>query len=573
MDTRKKIPSATVLAAGIVLLVACWAGQWAAAAPIAYQDGLPEELVIKLKKAADGSVSRSDLEAQARLLDKLATEAKERQPKVGFLQRFLGSADAPRALTVPDLLGYGAAAKGQLVAVEGMYGKSTDLGTVVRLGGQECPVTLAGGTQPEGFDTKDLKGLPVKVTGTVEMIGTIPSIRAHAVEPAYALSLLRKARALELAGNREDAIDAYIRSEGAMRGLRSDLGAFARINATRIAYDDLRDKKLAGKHGNMAWTTYLTNVPKGQPAYHTWIPNSASKTWKRVDIREALADKLNSMNSESFWYGFVGFFVALCGGNPAFGCLLLAFVVRLIIWPLTKKQLQSAEAMKKLQPQIKELQARHADDKQKFQQEFWKLCQANGVNPLGGCLPLIVQMPVLIMVYKGIRLYVVEFDKASFLWVDNLAGPDMVLLVAYTISMILFQQMTQKTNPQAAMDPQQQQQQKMMMYMMPLMFFFMFRSFPAAFILYWLGTNIVYFGQQWNYTRRADSHEQAPAAKPSGFVDKMARMLSGEPGATDAEDGEQKPSEAEDVDRRSMEEIEREKRESGRKPRKRSRRR
>ena len=539
----------------LAVLVACGLAGHAFAAPIVFQDGLPPSLVLDIKQEPDGSLSQGQLREQIEELGKLVTWAKEHEPKTGWFARTFGSQGAT-SVSIDDLAQYGAKMKGQTVTVQGVYQKTKGTDAEFRTDRLRCLISLAEGAQPTGFGKKEIWGLPAVVEGTVEMRGDTPVLRASSVRPAAGLSLLRVARADELLGDYEAAVEAYLEVGGRMRGSGGDLAAFARVSAGRIAYDNLRDKRAAAKHYNMAWTTYLTNVPANRLPYHVWIPDKAAKRWERMDVREAIGDRLNSLNSESFWYRFVAFFVALCGGNAALGVLLIAVVVRVIIWPLTKKQLQSAEAMKRLQPQIKELQAKLADDKQKFQQEFWKLCQANGVNPLGGCLPLLVQMPVLIMVYKGIRLYIVEFDKASFLWVDNLAGPDMILLVAYTISMILFQKMTQKTNPQAAMDPQQEQQQKMMMYMMPLMFFFFFKSFPASFILYWLGTNMIYFLQQWNYSRAmaGDHAAGGDTRKQGGFVGSMVRMLSGEPAST-GDNGSTGNEEEDQLDRRSLDEI------------------
>jgi YidC/Oxa1 family membrane protein insertase len=197
--------------------------------------------------------------------------------------------------------------------------------------------------------------------------------------------------------------------------------------------------------------------------------------------------------------------------------------------------------MKRLQPQIKALQERFTDDKQKFQEEFWKLCQANGVNPLGGCLPMLVQFPILIMLWQGIRNYIVQFQGHGFLWVRDLASPDYGLLIAYTISMVLFQKMTQKLQPTPVMNPQQAQQQQMMTYMMPAMFFFFFQNFPAAFLLYWLATNVVYFVQQYSYTAAVsrksggeDTETLAPTAKKGGFAAAMARMMSMKAAGDDA---------------------------------------
>lgn len=502
----------------------------ALAAPVTFQEGLPPALTIEVARGADGSLSPEALRAEAERLQKLADGAQQSEPKVGFFERLFPSPNTPRMVNVEDLATTQAVSllRGQQVMVEGVLEHADDADGRIRTDRAECLIDFAGGTKPEGFSTPDAFGQPVLVQGMVESRGELPIIRAVSLKPSRPIALLRVARIKEILGDTKGALAAYAAAEAALRGRPGDYGAFCAVSAARIAYED-RDTAQAGKHYNAAWNAYVTGLQPGMKSHSVWIPDTKAGRWNRVGLREAIAEPLDRLNSENFWYRFVDLFVTLCGRNAALGVLLLSLVVRLIIWPLTKKQLQSAEAMKRLQPQIKELQARFADDKQRFQQEFWKLCQANGVNPLGGCLPLIIQMPLLIMVYNGIRLYIVQFDRASFLWVSRLSGPDLPLLVAYTLSMILFQKMTQRTNPQAVMDPQQEQQQKMMMYLMPLMFFYMFRTFPAAFILYWLATNIIYFLQQWGYTRKmALAAGEVPAQRPRGLRS-IWRLLSGEP--------------------------------------------
>jgi len=336
-------------------------------------------------------------------------------------------------------------------------------------------------------------------------------------------------------GRYEEAVKAYEAAGSRAQRAKSPFAAFSTCNAGRIAYDMLRDQKTARKHFSMAWNPYTPTDRAGKPLFYTWIPAKDEPGWEKVGVADAISEPLDTLNRTGFWYKFMDFFVGLAGGSRWLGIVFVALISRVVIWPLTKKQLASAEAMKRLQPQIKALQDRFTDDKQKFQEEFWKLCQANGVNPLGGCLPMIVQFPVLIMLWRGIRDYIVQFNHHGFLWVKNLAAPDVPLLVAYTISMIFFQKMTQKLQPAAAMTPQQQQQQQMMTYMMPLMFFFFFQSFPAAFLLYWLATNVIYFGQQYLYQRSLDKKRSeegteslaAPPKKPVGFANAMVRMLSG----------------------------------------------
>ena len=308
----------------------------------------------------------------------------------------------------------------------------------------------------------------------------------------------------------------------------------------------MRDFKTARNQLSTAWNPFTGTDKNGQPLHYTWIPNDDNTGWQKVGVAKAISGPLDALNKATFWYKFMDFFVMLAGGQYWLGIIFLAIISRVLIWPLTKKQLTSAEAMKRLQPQIKALQDRYVDDKTKFQEEFWKLCQQNGVNPLGGCLPMLVQMPILMALWWGIRSYIVPFNGHSFLWAKNLAAPDMGLLVLYTISMVLFQKMTQKLQPAPTMNEQQAQQQQMMTYMMPLMFFFFFQSFPAAFLLYWLATNIVYFVQQYTYTkgaeRRAASTETlVPSGQSSGFAGAMARMMSMKSEQEEAEAPENPP--------------------------------
>jgi membrane protein insertase Oxa1/YidC/SpoIIIJ len=174
------------------------------------------------------------------------------------------------------------------------------------------------------------------------------------------------------------------------------------------------------------------------------------------------------------------------------------------------------------------------------------------------------------MLYRGIRAYIWHFDNASFLWIDNLAAPDMILLVAYTISMIMFQKATQRMQPTAAMNPQQAQQQQMMTWMMPIMFFFFFQSFPAAFLLYWLSSNVFYFGEQYLHKSRRKSELSCDTAAPQsdkpsgGLVSGMVKLLSPERSAEQDETDAQRASYA---DRKAAEAGKKSRKQEGQKKR------
>ncbi len=505
----------------------------ATAAELPSQEGLPPELTIAPKPA---------LAEQLTALQALRTWNEANRPKGGGFLNSLGkmfSKSSGPDPVQPDWLTQNPEVfRGKLIEVSGIYSKiSADTGTLATEAGLVL-LSMPQGLEIRGF-TKSPEGLPVAVEGVVEAAGSIPQIRVSLIKPSEWLTLLRIGRVQELLDQPDTAMKTY--QEAAMPAAHSAFAGFARSRAGLIAYERRQTKPARGQLSS-AWNAFSGTDRLGHPKAYTWVPLKDGTGWEKLPLTKAIAEPLDSINRNDFWYKFMQFFVTLSGESRWLGIVLLSVVSRLIIWPLTKKQLASAEAMKRLQPQIKALQERYTDDKQQFQQEFWRLCQANGVNPLGGCLPMLIQMPVLIFLYKGIQQYIVQFDGHGFLWVKNLAAPDMPLLVLYTLSMILFQKMTQKLQPNPTMNAQQAQQQQMMTYMMPIMFFFFFQSFPAAFLLYWVATNVVYFAQQYAYTASVARKEAAgdsesltpPPSKSGGFAGAMTRMMSMKPGA-DAE--------------------------------------
>ena len=195
-------------------------------------------------------------------------------------------------------------------------------------------------------------------------------------------------------------------------------------------------------------------------------------------------------------------------GNYGAAIILLTVLVKLVFFPLSNKSFKSMSAMKKLQPQMERLREQYKDDKQKLNQEMMELYKRYHVNPLGGCLPMVVQMPVFIGLYQGL-LYAIELRQAPFIgWITDLSQPDRfgalaipfvdppgipVLTLLMGGSMIVQQMMT----PMAG-DPMQQK----MMMLMPVVFTVMFVNFPAGLVLYWLINNILTIAQQNWYQRR-----------------------------------------------------------------------
>ncbi|MCJ7727472.1 MAG: YidC/Oxa1 family membrane protein insertase [Actinobacteria bacterium] len=203
--------------------------------------------------------------------------------------------------------------------------------------------------------------------------------------------------------------------------------------------------------------------------------------------------------------------------------ILLTIIVRIVLIPLTISQTKSMAKMQKLQPELKELQKKYKDDKQKLQQETMEFYKKNNVNPLAGCLPLLLQMPVFFALFQALRnpseivtnilgnftidgvangiktglagfLPAGEFTimgaanpNYNFLWMNlNDKDPYYILVILMVATMFLTTKMT-------TTDPKQAK----MMYIMPVVFGFISFQFPSGILVYWVTSNIWSIGQQW----------------------------------------------------------------------------
>lgn len=180
---------------------------------------------------------------------------------------------------------------------------------------------------------------------------------------------------------------------------------------------------------------------------------------------------------------------ALGVANYGVAIILLTILIKIALYPLTAKQVKSMKAMQELQPKIKELQEKYKGNPEKLNKELAALYKESGVNPFSGCLPLLVQMPILIAIFFAIRDYK-YLHQPGFLWMKDLAQPDpsyiLPVLAAATTWIQQKQTMTDAT-----------QQNKMMMIFMPLFIGYISLSFPGGLVLYWVVSNIVQIIQQW----------------------------------------------------------------------------
>ena len=176
-------------------------------------------------------------------------------------------------------------------------------------------------------------------------------------------------------------------------------------------------------------------------------------------------------------------------------------IIKLIMYPLTQKQIQSTKAMMEIQPKMKALQEKYKDDKQRLNMELANLYKSEGVNPLAGCLPLLIQMPIMIGIFYGIRDYNYAAHPeivTSFLWLADIskADPTYVLPVLSALTTFIQTKQTMPANGGGA-------QNKMMMYFMPLFIGYISLTFPAGLVLYWVVMNIMQIAQQSIMNRAA----------------------------------------------------------------------
>ena len=171
------------------------------------------------------------------------------------------------------------------------------------------------------------------------------------------------------------------------------------------------------------------------------------------------------------------------GGNYGLGILATTIIIRLAVLPLMVKQLKSSKAMQAIQPELQKVKEKYKDNQQKIQEETMKLFQKNNVNPLAGCLPLLVQMPILIAFYQAIMRNE-SVRTHDFLWMA-LGQPDPLYILPILAAITTFLQ-TKLMGTGMPQNPQMQ----MMLYIMPAMILFIAVTLPSALSLYWVFGNI-----------------------------------------------------------------------------------
>ncbi len=209
-------------------------------------------------------------------------------------------------------------------------------------------------------------------------------------------------------------------------------------------------------------------------------------------------------------------------GNYGIAILVLTLLIRAVLYPLANKSYRAMSKMKQLQPEMMKIRERFGDDKARMNQELMALYKREKVNPMSGCLPIIVQIPIFFSLYKVLFVSIEMRHAPFFGWIKDLSAPDptsifnlfglvpwdppaFLQIGALPILMGVTMWLQQKLNPQPA-DPIQAR----VMMMLPIMFTFLFASFPAGLVLYWTWTNILSIAQQWLIMRQMGVSASAP---------------------------------------------------------------
>lgn len=185
-------------------------------------------------------------------------------------------------------------------------------------------------------------------------------------------------------------------------------------------------------------------------------------------------------------------------GYPSYGIaiIMLTIIIKLVLSPLTAKQIRSMEGMQLLQPKIKELQKKYKGNQKKMQEEMSKLYREMGVNPLSGCLPILIQMPFLVSIFYALRSYPYDPAYESFLWLSSLGQPDETYILPVLSALSTFLIQKQMTGVQPDAEGPQAMQQKIMKVAMPLFIGWISLTFPSGLVIYWIISNVFQGAQQ-----------------------------------------------------------------------------
>jgi len=297
----------------------------------------------------------------------------------------------------------------------------------------------------------------------------------------------------------------------------------------KYSFDDMQDRNLSlNLADGQGWAAMIQHyfaaawIPRNEPGTNLYtrvignlgdigvrMPNKTITTgdqakfeatlWVGPKLQDEMAEVAPNLDLvvDYGWLWFIAkplhmllSFIQSFVGNWGVAIICLTFIVRGAMYPLTKAQYTSMAKMRMLQPKLQAMRERIGDDRQRMSQEMMELYKKEKVNPLGGCLPLILQMPIFIALYWALMESVELRHSPFFGWIHDLSAQDPYYILPLLMGASMF--LIQKMSPTTVTDPMQQK----IMTFMPVMFTFFFLFFPSGLVLYWLVSNIVTLIQQ-----------------------------------------------------------------------------
>lgn len=204
--------------------------------------------------------------------------------------------------------------------------------------------------------------------------------------------------------------------------------------------------------------------------------------------------------------------VAIGFPSYALAIIMISILLKIILFPLMQKQMKSTMNMQEIQPKLEYLQKKYKSNPEKMNEEVMKLYKEYNVNPMSGCLPLLIQMPILIGLFAALRQYdFVNAAHATFFWIPNLGDKDpfYILPVLVALTMFVQQKISMGSNEAVAANPTM----KTMLYIMPAMMLFVCWSMPSGLCLYWAFFSILSIVQQFFLNKQRDKEKAARAAR------------------------------------------------------------
>lgn len=217
---------------------------------------------------------------------------------------------------------------------------------------------------------------------------------------------------------------------------------------------------------------------------------------------------INAMTWLINWlYGITG---SIGFPSYALAIIILTVLIKIVLFPLTHKQMTSMRKMQEIQPKIKELQEKYKKkDPQKMQQKMMELYKQHNVNPMAGCLPVLIQMPVLIALFRALsnkNFPFVDEAHAGFFWIDKLTHVDPYYILPVLAALTTYMQTRLTTSPT-------DQTQKIMLYTMPVFIGWISTTVPAGLVLYWVVFNILGYAQQLLVNKQTEQAKEGVAEK------------------------------------------------------------